>query len=384
MTDHGRHSESRRPKVLIVGGFPRRERSIIGGVVTSSAALLNSDLARRFSLILLDTSQRSHPPPHLMRRLAYATVRLIRFVGLLIRQRPAVVLLFVTNGASLLEKGLMARLARLCRAEALMFPRAGAIASRDQGSGRRLARWAFQPASLCLCQSASMAEFLMSLGTPPDRVTVVPNWTATPELLEVADERFTTRPSKRRREAVVIFVGHLEPQKGVLEFIDAVERVIRTEGTEPRCRLVGGGSLERLIEQRLAGSETLRACVQLEGWLSGDALRDVYREADILVLPSYSEGMPNVVIEAMAAGLAVICTPVGSVPEYLTSGRDALLVEPGDVHALHEALSHLLGDVDSRHRIATSGNAIARKHFSTERAVSVLIDSITDVTDRNT
>ena len=119
--------------------------------------------------------------------------------------------------------------------------------------------------------------------------------------------------------------------------------------------------------------------VNFEGWIGGRELESVLKKSDILVLPSWAEGFPNAVIEAMASGLAVIVSSVGNVPDILRNGSEALLVPPKDRIALKNSISELLENDNLRQSISTTGYNFAYKNFSIEEAVLKLEKIIVSV-----
>ena len=119
--------------------------------------------------------------------------------------------------------------------------------------------------------------------------------------------------------------------------------------------------------------------VNFEGWVGGQELESVLKKSDILVLPSWAEGFPNAVIEAMASGLAVIVSSVGNVPDILRNGSEALLVPPKDRIALKNSISELLENDNLRQSISTTGYNFAYKNFSIEKAVLKLEKIIVSV-----
>ncbi|HCG01580.1 MAG TPA: hypothetical protein DEV93_13660 [Chloroflexi bacterium] len=140
----------------------------------------------------------------------------------------------------------------------------------------------------------------------------------------------------------LLFVGGLEPGKGAAELAAALERL-----PEFACRVVGSTGSPPFgpeLERRLS---TLPNVV-VSGYQDWDGLREAYQWADVLVLPSYSEGFPRVVYEATAFGLACVVTPVGGIPARLRHGQSALFVEVGDVDSLVRALERVAGDFTLR------------------------------------
>jgi glycosyltransferase involved in cell wall biosynthesis len=107
----------------------------------------------------------------------------------------------------------------------------------------------------------------------------------------------------------------------------------------------------------------------------------MYRDADIFVLPSWAEGLPNAMIEAMAARVAVVVSSVGNIPDVVSDGQNAVLVRPKDTGALVSALSHLIVDQERRDALAENGHFLADAEFSVEVAVSRLLAAFSRASD---
>jgi glycosyltransferase involved in cell wall biosynthesis len=360
-----------RPRVLFVGAFPPADRPIFGGMVTSCRTLLESSFPQRAELDLLDSTQISNPPPSFGVRLVLAALRCLRFVGRFERRRPQAVLLFVAVGASILEKGAMAWYARLRGVPALMFPRGGAILDgNDRTLARRSLVVAFRGARKLLCQSETWQRFAVEkLGYPRQHAPIIRNWTATHELLEIGAARVPRRTGPVR----LLFVGWLERDKGVFELLETCRRLAGTRRFT--LDMAGGGragsELAAIIER-----EQLTEVVRLRGWLNLGQLREALRAADVLVLPSWAEGLPNAMIEAMAARLAVVVSKVGAVPDVIQDRYSGLLVEPRNLDSLSAALATIIDDAELRERLAACGFEIARREFGVEAAVDRLMAEI--------
>jgi glycosyltransferase involved in cell wall biosynthesis len=147
----------------------------------------------------------------------------------------------------------------------------------------------------------------------------------------------------------LLFVGSLNPRKGVGELLDAIEAL-----PDIQCRIVGPAADERLARRAsdlAAGRENLT----VDEYLEWPELREAYRGANLLVLPTYAEGFPRVAYEAAAFGLALLLSPVGGIPGRLRGGKDAVFVPPRDAVALTAALRELADDADRVAELA--GNA---------------------------
>jgi glycosyltransferase involved in cell wall biosynthesis len=359
-----------RPRVLFVGAFPPPGSKIVGGMVTSCAALLASSFAVRLDLDLLDSTQISNPPPGLARRLLLAVRRCGRFVSRMERRRPDVVLLFVAVGASIVEKGAMAWYARLRGVPAVMFPRGGSIVTDSRASAltRAWVRIAFRGARQIVCQSESWRQFAIELlGFTPAEVAVVRNWTATRALLAVGSGRSSEAQSPVR----LLFLGWLERDKGIFELLEAARR-LQHSGRRFVLDIAGDGSAAQEARATVA-RHGLEEVVRLRSWLTDAELEEALRQSDVLVLPSWAEGLPNAMVEGMAAGLAVVVTRVGAIPEVVHDRRSGMLVEPRDPESLSTALASVIDDPRLRAQIAAEGQRIAARDFEVEQAVDRLI-----------
>jgi glycosyltransferase involved in cell wall biosynthesis len=342
-------------------------------MVTSCGMLLRSSFPERLDLDMLDSTQISNPPPRLAVRLLRAVHRCARFIVRFERHRPDAVLLFVALGASIVEKGAMAWYARLRGVPAVMFPRGGSIVEdcRVSAFTRAWARCSFRGAQRIVCQSESWRQFAIEvLGFAPTNVAVVRNWTATRALLALGAGRAAHDHSPVR----LLFVGWLERDKGIFELLEAARLLLRS-GRRFELDVAGDGSAAAEAHATIARHE-LGAVVRLRSWLRDAELEEAFRAADVLVLPSWAEGLPNAMVEAMAARLAVVATRVGAIPEVVTDRRSAMLAEPRNPESLATALAAILDDPQLRQQIAAEGHRIAARDFEVEQAVDRLVELI--------
>jgi glycosyltransferase involved in cell wall biosynthesis len=357
-----------RVRLLIVGAFPPSGRAVYGGMVTSCRALLRSSLTQRVDLALIDTTQSAHPPPPAPVRAWLALRRMVSYIAALEHRRPDAVILFVAAGMSVADKGAMAWYAQARGVPALLFPRGGPVleSCRRSRLARAWIRLAFGGARMILCQGLAWRRFALDiLGLAPEAAPLIPNWTAGRELLEVGRARQPTRTAPR-----VLFVGWLDREKGIAELLSACRELAPQRSFE--LHLAGEGNMSAAAREYVA-AHGLRERVHFCGWLDEEKLLEQYARADIFVLPSWAEGLPNAMIEAMAAGLAVVTTAVGNVPDTLQNEASALLIAPRDAPALRDALHRLIDDVGLRHELGHAAHRIAASQFGVELAVDRII-----------
>ena len=203
-----------------------------------------------------------------------------------------------------------------------------------------------------------------ALGFAPGNVAVIRNWTATPQLLAIGARR-AARPGAPVR---LLFLGWLEREKGIFELLEACRRLADRDFT---LEVAGDGHAAAEAREFVA-RHGLEGRVAFRGWLRGAQLPEALATADVLVLPSWAEGLPNAMVEAMAAGLAVVVSAVGAIPELVTDGVSGRLVRPRDADSLTRALAETIADGAARERMARAGRAIAARDFGVEEAVERL------------
>ena len=168
----------------------------------------------------------------------------------------------------------------------------------------------------------------------------------------------------------IISVGRLSPEKAQRILIDAVARLVK-EGRRVRLRLVGEGPDRLNLETHIVACG-LSDTVSLEGGLNQDQLKALYRESDAFALASFAEGVPVVLMEAMAMEIPCVATWITGVPELIQDGIDGLLVAPSDVGQLSRAIARLMDDPDLRSRIAKSGRCKVIQQYNLSKNTALL------------
>jgi glycosyltransferase involved in cell wall biosynthesis len=223
---------------------------------------------------------------------------------------------------------------------------------------QRLTRWVFSlPESVVVLGTAARTFVTEELGVPPQRVEIVIN--GVPEPVS-APHRRSAAPDMRK----VLFLGNLSERKGVSDLL----RALATPGFDTaklQVCLAGGGDVPAY--QAMARILGVESFVQFEGWCDQARVAELLAQADVLVLPSYDEGLPLVILEALAHGVAVVCTPVGEIPSALSDGINALFVTPGDIEGIAQALQKLLAEPEQLERLGRNGRLLYEQEFSIAR-----------------
>jgi glycosyltransferase involved in cell wall biosynthesis len=186
-------------------------------------------------------------------------------------------------------------------------------------------------------------QFFASIGVGGERIAVLPNPVVLPRALP---------PRPRGGPARFVYLGLVSRDKGAFDLVEALARL--PAATRARLRVVIAGNGEHEALRGRIAHHRLGAEVELRGWVERAERDALLAGAESFVLPSYHEGLPMALLEAMAWGLAPLCTPVGAIPELLEHEANALLVAPGDIDALAAALGRLALDAQLRLRLGAA------------------------------
>jgi glycosyltransferase involved in cell wall biosynthesis len=304
-----------------------------------------------------DAVELAHDTPHL-----FAAVR--ELAGLL-RDRSADVLLCHGYKADLLGRAA----ARRTGVPAVAVSRGWTWESPKVRAYEALDRWHLRFLDHVVCVSDGQAEKVRKAGAPSERTTVIRN-SARPAVFADPDPAFRRRlrdlfPSDTPVSHIVLAAGRLSPEKGFAVLVEAAARV-------PAAGFVlfGDGPERSRLEARVR-ELGIADRFRLPGFT-----RDLDRLlpwADVVALPSFTEGLPNVALEASAAGVPVVATAVGGTPEVVADGETGYLVPPGDPAALAGRITDLLRDESAGRRMGEAGRRRMRDEFSFEAQAAAYV-----------
>lgn len=216
-------------------------------------------------------------------------------------------------------------------------------------------------------------ELATTKRVPRDRISVLHNSIRPqPRASEEEVRALREKLGITSEQKTILSVGRLSKEKAQADLIQAFARLRETDpNLDARLVIVGDGP-ERAHLEAEANSKDLADRIYFAGHVTN--VQPFYALADLLANASHSEGSPYVLLEAMAAGVPIVATAVGGVPEMLSDGETALLVPPGNPERLAGAISHLLQDPGEAARLANNAKVLARDHFSPETYVRSLTE----------
>ncbi len=375
MSERLRKNGSRRRRLLLASAWP----PAVGGAATFTERLAsNEEILRHFEIIAHQTIKRpslafredwgmlkSRWVP-LLKGLS-TTKNIVRYVALLARHRPEVVQIHYNSpfaGPRFWEAAFYLVVARAIGAVTVV--RHGGL-DHFQDSGNTQLRQFLIRNAYCRWISGlvlqweglreSYADWIRTAGLTTKTITI-------PNTVDVDAFRCTTPRGATEQDNRLLTIGCIAGpegrRKGAYDLLQVVAQMKRRSG-KPEFKLsalAAEPEFIRAVDERDVGS-----IVECKPVLTGDDKRRWYSQLDIFALPTYREGFPNSLLEAMAAGCAIVTTPVDAISSVVYDEQSALIIEPGDTDALEKALVRLLGDDTLRRALGEGALARASGHY---------------------
>ncbi len=344
--------------------------SIVGGISTLVQTIVPA-LRQQVSLYYLATVRQRLPSASgklSSQNIALAISQYLRFTWALYRFRPQVIHIHTSRGIAWLKDTFFIMMSKACRRNVVLHIHGGnfdELYGKETRIVRYYTRKALRHSDAVVAVSAEWKKRLASI-IPDDQIHVLRNC--------VAVDHFAPRSFSRSvTEARALFLGCVGPDKGVFDLLQCMSR-LKSSRVPLHLWIAGGeegkGDLRRA--NNLLEELGLKDTCQLIGEVRREKKARLLSEADFFVLPSYHEGLPMAILEAMASGLAVVATPVGGIPEVVRDGYNGFLIPAGDVASLAEKLSILGNHSDLRNTMGRRSREIAERELDVKPYVTAL------------
>ena len=333
-----------KPKVLVVGSSLRD----MGGIVSVIKNIEESSISQLYPMQRIET----YITGSVFSRLLIFIQGYLKFWMKLYTFKPDIVHIHMANNGSFYRKSLFLLTARkLFRKSVILHIHA---ASFDEFYNkfplqRKYCHYILNQADKLIVLSQTWREYFATI-VPDNAIEVLYNGV------------FVKAPLPRTQQVAVnaLFLGRLGERKGVYDLLQSIQQ-LKANGVTAVFNLAGDGEVNEV--KAVVQQYGIEDCVNVLGWINGEQKEKLMQEADFLVLPSYHEGLPMAILEAMNCGLPIISTTVGGIPEVITSGHNGLLIEPGDVHGLTAALNVLITDEEVRIKMGAYNTEIISERF---------------------
>ena len=336
------HAQPPYPRLAMLGAAPET-RSSIAAVIEAYRA---HGLFKRWPVDYLPTHGDRGPAKNAM-----LLVNSLRELGVLLARHRRLVVHLHTSARGFLRDSVLMSAALAARCPLVLQLHGGGF---EPLSASAHARFFLERAACVLAPCESLRTWVRGAARNAHALCV-PN----PVALEPL-------PADPARPNLVLFLGRLEAAKGIFDLLEAVAAL---RAAVPDVRLVCAGDGERVAVARYAERLGVAEAVRFTGWVGPSGKRALLEAAAVFALPSYDESMPVSLLEAMSAGVPVIASPVGGIPEAVVDGVSGFLAAPGDTATLERLLRKLLLDRALGARIGAAARESARLRFAPERTL---------------
>lgn len=344
------------PQVIVMLGVHPASK-VRGGIASVIDVYRRGGLFDRWPIVYLGTAQ-SGPA---LAKFRVAATALWQYLGVLCAGRLALLHAHTASRASFWRKSIFIVFALAARKPVILHLHGAEFADfyrNECGRIRRgFIRFVLNRVSRVVVLS-SQWESLIETIAPAAQLARIFNPVCVPAVV--------SSPAQRPGN-VLLFLGRFGLRKGIFDLLRALV-VVRTRFPTVRLRCGGDGDVEGV--KALARELGVGEYVDMLGWTTGAAKERVLSQATLYVLPSYAEGLPMGVLEAMAAGLPIVATAVGGIPDAVEDGVEGFLIAPGDIDALAERIMRLLDSAGLRSSMGEAGRAKVREQFSADKVLS--------------
>lgn len=292
----------------------------------------------------------------LLRKLIYYLAFLARFCWTLISE-PGIRLVHIHTASrgSFLRKSIVMMLSKAAGKKTVVHIHGAAFMRFHEQSPapvKKIIRMLLGSCDTIIALSAQWEKDLRRIsGNPRARIIYNPTM--------IREPLFESESVTPQSEVIFLFMGRLGRRKGVYDIVEAA-RFIRAANV--KIHLYGDGDIEGV--RNSIAAKGVEDKVQVRGWIGAGEKDRVFRNAHVLILPSYSEGFPISILEAMAYGIPVVATDVGGIAEAIEDGVNGYLIKPGECEELAERIERLAVSSALRGRMGRSGHALASRKFA--------------------
>lgn len=339
-----------RIKVLMIGP----DRSVHGGISGVVNNYYDAGITEKVDLNYIGTMVEGSR----LRKLWQAVKAYIKFLKLL--PEYPIVHVNVASDSSYYRKSLFIKAAKRAGRKIVIHQHGGDFETfyeKEQNDrGRAKIRQVLGMGDVFLVLSPVLEKFFKGI-LEPSKVILFPNAVPVPDSIE-----------KEYGKQRILFLGRLCKEKGLRELFSILPQL---HEQFPQMHLLLGGIWED--EELREEAEKMEEYVSDLGWLQGEAKKDYLRISDLFVFPTYFEGQPVSVLEAMAYQCGIVATRVGGIPQMIEQEQTGLLIEPKDQEGLKSALEKLLSDPELCERLGKNARVKIEKEFSIEKSLQELI-----------
>ncbi|MFD0047944.1 glycosyltransferase family 4 protein [Actinomycetes bacterium NPDC127524] len=331
-----------------------QNRKVRGGIAAVINGYRNSQLEEDFNVLYVETYKDGNKVIKLLKSL----LGYIHFFKVLLVNKPDLVHVHSSFGPSFYRKMPIIRLAKLFKIPIINHIHGADFDSfyvNASSKKQRIIKKYYNMCTVLIALSKEWEENLKKV-VPSEKIHVVENYSFINE--EAVKSR--TRNNGERR---VLFLGEIGRRKGCYDIPYIIKKVI---DKLPNTRFVLGGVGEIDEIKTLLKKLNVLENVEFPGWVRGEVKDQLLQSSDLFFLPSYNEGMPMAILDAMGYGLPIVSTNVGGIPKIVISGKNGMIENPGNIEGLANGIIEILQDTTKIKSFGDESYKIVKEKYSLE------------------
>ncbi len=326
-----------------------------GGISSVIRSYMETDLFQRWNIIYIPT----HIDGILMKKIFYAIRSLAQFIYLLLAKKIQLVHVHSASNASFYRKSIFILLSRCMRIKVVFHLHGGGFIQfyrENEGniSGKYI-KFILLSVEKIIVLSEEWKKSLATIVGAED-IQVVNNPVGSATLLNLNRECIRGK---------ILYLGLLSRDKGIYDLLYAVKD-LKNRIPEIMLEIGGVGEFEKI--RHMIKKFNLEKDVKILGWVDLKRKKELLSTASVFVLPSYYEGVPISILESLAVGLPVVSTNVGGIPSIIKNGVNGILIPPGDIAQLVDAILSILSDNNLAEKLSLNGKKIIIRRYLPEHS----------------
>lgn len=339
---------------VLMCGSARKEK---GGMNSVIDQLMDHKWDNKIELSYLAT----HISGNNIKKIIYFIVAYIKLHFLILFDKFDIIHIHMSYKGSFIRKYYVAKLCKKHNKKVIIHLHGSEFKDYYLGASEKLKNEIvelFNIVDVTIALGKEWEDFILSIA-PKANVKVINNAVTIPEL----DEKIVNP------EPAFLFMGALIKRKGVLDLLKAA-KILNDEGISKFKIMIAGTGEEEACLKKYVLENALEKNIEFLGWVGKNDRPELLRSTDVLVLPSYNEGLPMAILEAMSYGLPIISTSVGSIDEAVKENENGYLIEPGDSLSLASKMKLFIDDSMLLKKQSKESRKIAEQNFSDEKFFS--------------
>lgn len=353
-------------KIMVIGSSLNDK----GGIVTVMNNIMKSDLKEKFDFIHVDTYDTCNP----LKKLKIYIIGLIKAIQILIKQDIDALHIHMSYKGSFYRKSILILVGKLFKKPVIVHMHGSCFKEFYFGSGlllKKYCNYIFNKVDKIIVLSNSWKDFFNNF-VQADKIEVLNN--------SVPITNIQKDIIKAEKEKVTfLFMGRLGERKGVYDLIETISRIYNNLKYKGRFEVVLAGDGEVSNVDKIIKEKNLDQVIINVGWISGNKKEELLRNSDVFVLPSYNEGLPMAILEAMSYHLMCISTNVGGIPEVIKNGIDGYINDPGDNEKLYNCMINVIDNQELRMKMSENAFKNVYENFNQQKQFKKLEKIYTDL-----